>query len=1014
MILLALAALAAQSVSVDTDFFEKRVRPVLVRRCQGCHGASRQFGGLRLDSRAALEQRGTASILSAIRGTGKAKMPADGPLAPPELADLELWLSAGAPWPVENASKPREESKTHWAFEPVKRVEPPFFPNTAHPVDRFIRLRLGSEGLFPAPPADRRTLIRRLSFVLTGLPPTPSDTDQFLRDNSPNAYENLVDRLLKSPHYGEQWARHWMDVVRFGETLGYEWNYEVLGAWRYRDYLIRAFNEDIPYQQLIREQIAGDLLPRPRVNSKLGINESLIGTAFFRLGEAGHDDCIEFREICLDQIDNQIDTLGKAFQGLTIACARCHNHKVDPIPTADYYGVQGVLLSSRPVTHTLDTGEVFAGPLERLKRLKQRIRRELSAVWLREAENMRITPDAKAGFDHPARALANWDVTGFRKEAAARVQDNGEKFVRFDEWYAKGLGLREGRSKPGEFFVSSSPDGIITGIYPSGYYSNALSDKLNGSLRSGILPRVKKFVSLELMGGKLGAVRTVIDNGQIGEVFQTLNKPELGWVKLPTQEKAKNLPVYLELLTKHDNPRYPDRPGRLRKDELPWLGQPRSFIGLSRAYLHDVDAAPKGDLGWLERLYRDEKPPDVSARLRQIGSEAIIAWRDGTATDDDVRWLQWMLEEGVLSNCHDTAPKLTGLVADYWKAEAELRGPQTVSGLGEDGPGFDVPILPYGDWKNPGKVVPRGFLHLVSQGKTSSMGSGRLDLAEWIATEKNPLTARVMVNRIWRHAFGEGLVNTPDNFGRLAEAPSHPELLDWLASEFVRDGWSIKKMVRLLVTSQTFRQSSVPSWRAPEVDPRNRLLQHANTRRLEAESIRDAMLRVSGRLDETMYGESIHPHREKPQDYRRLFSGPLDGAGRRSVYLKVTRMQGARFLEAFDFPPPLVARGARDVTNVPAQALALLNDPFVVDQARVWAEQLIQRQRDTIDSRLEVMFETALSRGPTGAERERFRQFVFQIVDLQGIPKEAMMSACEVWREVAHAVFNLKEFIYVP
>ena len=1006
MILLALAALAAQAAVPDTsEHFEKRVRPILVKRCQGCHGSARQFGGLRLDRRDDLKRVG-ARLVDAVKRTGSLKMPPEEALPPAEVADLERWVAAGTPWPE---MEKQAASRVHWAFEKVRPVDVPVVPNTTHPVDRFLRLRLFSEGIFPAPMADRATLARRLSFVLTGLPPTPEQVDQFLQDRTPGAYDRMIERLLQSPHYGERWARHWMDVVRFGETLGYEWNYEVLGAWRYRDYLIRAFNADVGYNQLVREHIAGDLLEKPRVNSKLQINESAIGTAFFRLGEAGHDDCVEFREICLDQVDNQIDTLGKAFQGLTIACARCHDHKVDPIPTADYYAVQGVMLSSRPVTHTLDRPERFASALQSLAQVKEKLRAELAALWLNEAAANKFTVPAEAAWDSPLRALLktdNWTntVAEFRRESAARRDWNAERFSLLDNWSGT-----FSASPAGEFAIAPEGERAISGVFPRGWFTHTLSEKRNGSIRSGLLPR-RKFISLELMGGKLGAVRTIIDNGQIGEVYQTIDKPQLSWLRLSGQDKVTNQPVYLELLTKHDNPRFPDRPGRLKKEEVALLGQPRSFIGLRRAYLHDAEETPKPEVDWLDRLYNGEQPPDLGAAARR----AIEVWRDNKATDTDVQWINWLIDQGILSNCKDSTQRLAELVAEYRQAEAAVPEPVTISGLGDDGAGFDVPVLPYGDWKNPGSKTPRGYLKLVSGGAATTPGSGRRELAGWIASENNPLTARVMVNRIWHHVFGQGLVNTPDNFGRLAEPPSHPELLEWLAGEFVRNNWSIKHIVRLLVTSQAFQQSSQSSARSREMDPRNRLLQHYPLRRLDAESIRDAMLTVSGRLDPTLYGESIHPYREKPQDYRRLFSGPLDGAGRRSLYLKVTRMEGTRFLETFDYPPPLVARGARDVTNVPAQALTLLNDPFVLNQATTWADRLLKRDKDTIDARLDLMFVEALSRHATGPERERFRVLVFKLADESNIPKDDILRARDLWKDVAHAFFNLKEFLYLP
>jgi hypothetical protein len=293
-------------------------------------------------------------------------------------------------------------------------------------------------------------------------------------------------------------------------------------------------------------------------------------------------------------------------------------------------------------------------------------------------------------------------------------------------------------------------------------------------------------------------------------------------------------------------------------------------------------------------------------------------------------------------------------------------------------------------------------------------GSGRRELARIIASPANPLTARVIVNRVWHYMFGRGLVATVDNFGREGERPSHPELLDYLATRFVNEGWSIKKLVRLIASSRTFQQVSVSNNHARDLDPLNTLLHHYPSRRLAAESVRDAMLSASGRLDRTTFGPSIPPPRINPQDYRRLFNGPLDGEGRRSLYTQVTRMEGSRFLEIFDYPNPMAARGARDVTNVPAQALALLNDPFVLDQARVWGERLAQDGAATIQHRIDAMFRATLGRRASAAERERFSGLAAELASLRGVPREAALTNAAVWGDVAHAVFNLKEFIYIP
>ena len=389
------------------EFFETRVRPLLVENCYSCHGGKQQLSSLRVDSREALMKgglRGSALvpgdpdrslIIQAVRHQDL-KMPLGRMLADAEIGHLESWVRMGAPWPAgpDVTGEPdfyARLTREHWAFQPVADADPPQVDHqswSGTPVDRFLLEALRKEELEPAERADIRTLARRLSFSVVGLPPDPASVDELLRDPSGRAYADFVDRLLDSPHFGEHWARHWMDVVRFAETYGYEWNYIVKGAWRYRDYLIRAFNQDVPYDQLVREHIAGDLLGIPRVNASLGINESATGSAFLLMGEMGHDDCIEFREIRTDVVDDQIDTLTRAFQGLSVACARCHDHKLDPIPIEDYYALYGILNSARPVTSTLDTGGSQSPLMQRLRALKPQIRSELAAAWLKQVEEI--------------------------------------------------------------------------------------------------------------------------------------------------------------------------------------------------------------------------------------------------------------------------------------------------------------------------------------------------------------------------------------------------------------------------------------------------------------------------------------------------------------------------------------------------------------------------------------------------------------------------------------------------
>ncbi|MFN7936354.1 MAG: PSD1 and planctomycete cytochrome C domain-containing protein [Bryobacteraceae bacterium] len=974
--ILILASLNAQ----DATFFETKVRPVLARQCYSCHGPDKQFSNLRVDTREALLKGGNRGpslqpgntnslLLQAIRHES-IKMPMGAKLKDTEIADITAWVKAGAPWPATTATtKPasiddhyKQLAATHWAFQPVK----------AQPAN--LPAMLAAKGQ----PIDKRLLIRRAYYVLTGLPPSAEDVDRFLADPSPQAYPNLINKLLANPQYGEQWARHWMDVVRYGETRGYEWNYEILGAWRYRDYLIRAFNADVPYDQLIREHVAGDLLPNPRINTQAQLNESIIGTAFYRLGEAGHDDCIQFRELATDVIDNQIDTLTKAFQGLTVSCARCHNHKLDPILTEDYYALYGILNSSRHVTLTTDTPDANAAIIRQLRALKQQAKQQAIHAWRNAAPALSDKADK---LEDPSYPWANftpetWQSLAerYRKQAAENAAFNKANFtpLPLNQWHISGQGLRDGITQTGATDPSQR-------ILPAGLFTHTDSMRLNGAIRSPLLPPDKKFVSIKAMGGILGSHRRVVDNCAIGEGNKVLDTDKLTWHKTATQSEKHQLPNYIELITRYDNPRIPDRPGVLKNEQLPQMDDPRSWFGITQAVVHDIDETPREELSHMLRLFDGPAPKDkeeLAARYRAIVNEALARWEQNKATDDDIPWL----------NLLPPQPPTT----EYQSLEAQLKEPRVVEGLADIGPGRDFPVFKSGSPLNLGDPAPRRFLFYLNGDRRFRNGSGRRELAETIANPANPLTSRVMVNRIWHHVFGRGLVLSVDNFGTLADKPEQLELLDTLAARFIEDGWSIKTLLRTLLTSPAFQSQQGPF----------------QMRRLTAEQLRDSILTASGSLKPVMFGPSVHPFRDKPQDYRRLFAGPLDGDGRRSLYTKVTRMEGARFLETFDYPNPMAARGARDITNVPAQALTLLNDPFVIAQSEALAKRVMPIPPD---QRLTALFRYALGHEPTAPERARFEGLSRELSSLLTQPRDSL----PVWSQLAHALFNLKEFLYI-
>ena len=1111
------ASLARAEDSADVEFFEKKVRPILVEHCYECHssGAKKIGGKLLLDHREGWQKGGESGpaiepgkpekslLMAAIRHTGETtEMPPKGKLPDAAIADIEAWIKLGAPDPrgppaVAAQDQSWEEilatRRDWWSLKPVQKPRVPTPNNAAwsdQPIDRFILAKLEARGLTPAPPADPRTLARRLSLVLTGLPPSlrlsvsPSgpDGETERQSDGGKAVAAYVDELLASPHFGERWARHWMDVVRFTETHGNEWNYEVHHAWRYRDYLIRAFNADVPFDRLVREHIAGDLLPDPRWNERERYNESVIGTAFYRFGEVNHDDCISLPQIGYDIADNQIDTLTKAFQATTVACARCHDHKLDAVSMHDYYALLGVLRSSRLVSHTIDAADANQPQIERLRQIKGEIHKELAGIWQADAQriaqylqaararrtNLPFPTRLATNLDpalltkwtaalaveqapledplQPFRIVATVDSAGFSaawkqladqfaSEAPQRRDANENGFVTWadfrggppGDWQVGGQGLRSGLARSGELILSSEGDSLVKAVLPAGTYTHRDSQKLNGTLRSPTIPPGKKNISFEVLGERSSAARLVSNNCQLNyKNYRALTSADWTWITFSPPKEREGLRTYAELMTMLDNPKFPDQLSALGGDNanyrLPWdkaAENPRSHFGIRRVVLHDGDSAPAAELSHLLPLFAGEAPrsvADLSQRYQQAAEAAVSRWASGQATDDNVQWLAALLKHGLLTNSIAASPQFEQLAKEYRQVEGELAQPRIVPGIADGGPGLEQPVFARGDCLRPGEAVGRRYLEVLAGSREafSSPASGRLELAERIASPDNPLTARVMVNRVWHHLFGTGLVRTVDDFGHVGELPSHPELLDYLAAEFVADGWSIKRLIRRIVLSRTFQQASGASAAAKDADPDNRLLSHYPARRLEAEAIRDSLLAVSGGLDPAMFGPSIQPFREKDYADRRLFVGPLDGHGRRSVYIKCNLMESPKFLSAFNIPGGKVTQGRRDVTNVPAQALAMLNDPLVIAQAGEWAARLVARPDATPAERIDAMFERALGRQPTQPERTRFEAAAVQFAELHGVAPADILKAETVWRDLAHTTFNLQEFVYIP
>jgi hypothetical protein len=773
--LTAALSLAQASPADDESFFELKIRPVLVDSCLKCHGGAKVSSGLRVDARANFlkgGERGPALVpgkanesllLRVLRHTeGVPHMPPNKRLPDEVVADVAAWVERGAVWPNGRAVRAEASpASQHWAFRPVHAMSPPEDPYglAQNPVDRFIAAGLRAHGLTPTPPADRPTLLRRVTFDLIGLPPTPEEVAAFVADHAPDAYERIVERLLAAPAYGERWGRHWMDVVRYADTAGDNADYPVPEARLYRDYIIAAFNADMPYDRFVREQLAGDLLARQQQGEAYA--EPLIATTFLGLSRRYLTAPYEQWHLTLE---DTIDTTGRAFLGLTLRCARCHDHKYDPVTQEDYYALYGIFAS---------TQFPYAG---------------------------------------------------------------SEEFASM--------------KKPREHFQPLVPPGEAS-------------------------PRL----------------------AAAGKRMQSLEQESAHAEKQGARDRAARL-----------------------RDEL-------------------------------RVLHRANLPPD-------------------------------------------------------------LPGAYAVS----DGRPADVPVQKGGDPARPGSVVRRGvprFLAGVHPFQIPDSESGRRQFAEWLTDPAHPLVARVMVNRIWQYHFGRGLVGTPSNFGLRGEPPTHPELLDWLAARFVAEGWSVKALHRLIVTSRTYQQSSTPAGSSAGKDPGNRWYGRFDRRRLDAEALRDGLLAVSGNLDLRRPG----PHPFPPisawgwtqhAPFKDVY--PTD---RRSVYLMIQRLQRHPYLAIFDGPDPNTSTDVRGSSTVPSQALYFMNNPFVAKQARGLAGRALRAGPGTA-SRLARACELAWNRLPTEQEMSAFSDYLNRYsaeLARSGLP--AGEREQEAWTSVARVLLSANEFVYL-
>lgn len=954
--------LASYSIP-EVPSFNFDIRPILSNNCYLCHGpdVSTREAELRLDLEGGLTaklERGRQVIVPG--NAGKSELykrirshDPDFVMPPPvtkrelsgrEVAMIERWIEQGAQW------------EPYWAFiPPTSKEVPDVSSNTGNEIDAFLLRELEESNLEISEKASAAALIRRLSYVLCGLPPQALNIVVPDGALSKKEYESIVDQLLASPHFGERWARHWMDLTRYAEGKGHEFDYPVKGAWHYRDYLIRAFNDDLPYDQFVREHIAGDMV-QARIHPETGHNESLLATIHYRMSEGKHSP-VDIKEEESDRIDNIIDVTTKTFQALTVSCAQCHDHKFDPIATAEYYALYGIFESTRQVVHAKSNLEEVRSTDEKVEQLRKVLRDEGSG-WLKQILN-----------EPGALSIAHQGHSADRKDIGVDVIGDFSTGD-FNDWQSQGSVINE----LGEFSGGTQPQlrlGGLTNRYAAGTLA---------SVRSPTFILEKDSIVVRA-AGKNATIRLVIDN------FQLIQNPIYG---------------ELELKLDHEEYTYFLIPVK------PWLGH-KAYLEVHSGQYHrqkiKVDEEAFFVISYAAAF--DSTRPAAHALRTELKNpqEAYERWRKGKANQLDVASLNKELNDRPIKVSNLSTPRsVASPIADsllfYGVAEGDhVRSPVFIRGshtqLAEEG-------------------EPHRFLAAIDDEEYGQDGSNRLDLAATLTSKENPLTARVMVNRLWHHIFGRGLVETVDNFGLQGKAPTHPDLLDFLAVEFMNSGWSIKSMIKSMVMSDAFKRSTKTSPENQNVDPQNLLLSHYPIRRLEAEAIRDAVLACSGTLDLQMYGPSVPLHldeflrgRGRPTE-----SGPIDGRGRRSLYQAIPRNFLPPMMLTYDMPAPFSTFGRRNLSNVPAQSLTMMNDPFILQETQRWADLIIEKG-GSFHEQVTMAYQWAFTRSPEEKELTEARDFFKEQKVLYESSAHGLPSEHQTWSDFLHTLILMKEFIFL-
>ncbi len=912
---------AAPEMSAN-EFFERKVRPLFVEHCYSCHAKGQKKGGLSLADRAgllaggesgavvSLEKPNESLLIAAVEHRGGMQMPPNGKLSAAEVAALKKWIELGAPWPESAAAKSggirasgsiSAEDRQFWSFQPVKDVSPPAVKNGAwprRPLDQFVLAQLESNELSPVGEADKRTFIRRATFDLIGLPPTPDDVEAFIADESPLAHERLINRLLESPHYGERWARHWLDVARYGEDQAHTFQARMYpNGYRYRDWVVASFNSDLPYDQFVIAQIAGDLLPE--ANGRL---ERLPALGYLALGPVYYKDAGCAGKAESDEIDDRIDTLCRGFLGLTVSCARCHDHKFDPIPTQDYYALAGVFASTQ----------------------------------YREAP---IAPeDVVQQYDARAEAIKGHEKR-LADAQATEARKLGESFAPLTSKYLLAAWKLQHRSE-------QKADDL----------AKKLAEELG--LERFLIERWSQFLMTDLVQKRayLAEYKQVIAS-QAGKSDITSEPAAVAAVEQAGVALQEKLVAAL----------------KSRDDQ-------------DADYAKRLAEATDADKGKVEKPKHD---PTQVELLKDVLTE-----KNGPLALPKDR-LDKLLPE-------DSKTVLAGIQKELDQAKKDLGPKYPLAHSLTDGKPTNAKVHLRGSHKDLGDEVPRRFLAILGpdEPRPFQEGSGRLELARSIASPANPLTARVMVNRVWLHHFGRGLVGTPSNFGLLGERPTHPELLDYLAAKFVASGWSLKQLHREIMLSATYRlasdQGNTSKDKELTTDPDNRMLWRQNRRRLDIEAWRDSMLAASGNLDATLGGPAVN-----------LNDG---GNRRRTLYATVSRHELNGTLRLFDFPDPNLTSERRVSTTVPMQQLFVLNSDFLVRQAKALSSRLATEAPSDDKVRIERAYAILFQRVPSETEVRIGLSY------LQA-PLPGNVTASQVkltnWEQYAQALLGTNEFVFV-